>query len=616
MMKVIVTVAGLLATLSQAWGDEGPPSPARPNFLWLTWEDASPHLGCYGDAYAQTPVLDRLAARSILYRNAFTTSGACTPSRTCLFTGTYPTSYGTQHAYSQAKLPDGVSCFSAYLRAAGYYATNNAKTDYSFPVPKDAWDKSSGTADWKNRPLGKPFFAVFNYGGTHQSKTFAVEPPAKSTGNNLPLPPYHPDTPWTREVWRHYHRLITAGDAWVGKHLEELKAAGLADNTIVFFTSDHGAGLPRGKTTLYELGMRVPLIVHIPKRWQHLTTNQPGSVTDQLVSFVDFGPTVLQMAGVDLPSHLQGRTFLGAKADQPRRYVYGVRDRFGAYCQTVRVVRGKRYKYFRNYRPGEPLFPYNPYHDKMPVLQEWRRLDREDKLAAVPRRVLRTPRPREELYDVTVDSHELKNLAASPEHKTVLDRMRAAHLDWSRRTRDLGLMPEADMFRRAGGEPPFDAARRDRWPLERIRQAADTAGSQEASTVELRSLLADEDPAVRYWGVWGVNRKCDINPPRAENDARLVQLNDALGDIWPSVRIEAARGLSRYRAHRAAAIETIIETSMAPNKPLQLRGMLALQALGPDAASAHTHAARLATSKDLFTRWVAGQVVKNIAASP
>lgn len=171
------------------------------------------------------------------------------------------------------------------------------------------------------------------------------------------------------------------------------------------------------------------------------------------------------------------------------------------------------------------------------------------------------------------------------------------------------------MFRRAGGEPPFDAARRDRWPLERIRQAADTAGSEDASALEIRKLLADEDPAVRYWGVWGMNRNCDVNPPRAEHDARLVHLNDALGDNSPSVRIEAARGLSRYPTHRAAAIETIIETSKVPNKPLQLRGLLDLQALGPDAAPAHTQVARLATSQDLFTRWVAEQVLRNIAAS-
>ena len=587
----------------------------RPNFLWLTWEDASPHLGCYGERYARTPNLDRLAASGILYHNAFTTAGGCSPSRTCLYTGTYPTSFGTQNVYPRVKLPPGVSCFTADLRRAGYYCSNNEKTDYGFPVPGDAWDESSHKAHWQHRKSGQPFFAVFNFVGTHQSFNFSEQSalpfirdlPADllRKESDLSLPAYHPDTPETRRCWWRYHHLITAGDRWVGEKLAELERAGFSDDTIVFFTSDHGAGMPRGKTTLYDLGLHVPLIVRIPEKWKHLATSPPGSEEKRLVSFVDLGPTVLHMAGLELPEHMQGRPFLGRQPDKPRDYVFAARDRFGSYCQTIRAVRDKRYKYMRNYRPGEPLFPWNPYHEQIPVLQEMRRLAAAGELSGVPRRILETPRPAEELYDTENDPHEVNNLANSAEHRAVLQRMRAAHLQWTRRTGDLGLVPEAEMVARAGELSPRDAARRGEYPLERIRAAAVAADEGPSALPRLYELASDSDSAIRWWAVFGLIRLGDTS------EKTHAVLEQAATDESREVRVAAACGLCRL-GRDDLGIATLKNTVLTDNHAVRLRSLLVLEEIGNRARPALDVVRPLKQSEAIFVRWVAERVESNI----
>ena len=266
----------------------------------------------------------------------------------------------------KAQLPPEVKPFSIYLREQGYYCTNNSKTDYQFKHPKETWDSSGGKGHWKNRTDPKqPFFSVFNFGGCHESG-IASESKYKSVTSKLSpserqdpaelttLPPYYPDTPAVREDWKRNYELITALDHWVGEHLAALEKEGLTDNTIVMFWSDHGVGLPRAKRWLYDSGTRVPLIVHLPEKFRKDKQGTPGTVTDQLVSSIDFGPTVLSLAGLPIPEAMQGRPFLGPKTAPARDYVYGARDRMDERYDIIRMVRNKRFKYIRNYGRSKP----------------------------------------------------------------------------------------------------------------------------------------------------------------------------------------------------------------------------------------------------------------------
>ena len=431
----------------------------RPNILWISLEDTSPDLGCYGDKYAVTPNIDRLAAQGCRYTNVFTHAGVCAPSRSGLITGMYPTSIGTQYMRCKGVPPTYVKCFTEYLRAAGYYCTNDNKTDYNFDAPLTAWDDTKKGAHWRNRPTKEtPFFAVINLTQTHESQIRLPERQLEARRETLspdelhdpakaPLPPYYPDTPVVRRDMANCYDNVTFTDKEVGRILQRLDDDGLAESTIVFFWGDHGRGLPRGKRWIYDSGIHVPLVIRWPGKLE------PGSTSDELVAFVDFAPTLLSLAGLEIPSHFQGQAFLGAKKASPREYVYAARDRMDETLDIIRAVRDKRYKYIRNYRPDLPYSQPIAYMDEMPTMKEWRRLAAAGKLAGAQTIFFRPTKPVEELYDTAADPHEIKNLAANPKYADVLARLRAAHERWRRDTPDLGLIPEADLneSRRPGG---------------------------------------------------------------------------------------------------------------------------------------------------------------------
>lgn len=448
-----MAASALSQTVARGQPDE------RPNILWISCEDTSPDLGCYGDPYAITPNLDKLAGESALYTNAFTVAGVCAPSRSGIITGMYPTSIGTHHMRCKGVPPPYVKCFTEYLRAAGYYCTNNVKTDYQFDAPVTAWDESSRQAHWRNRVEGQPFFSVFNITVTHESQirakderffanTKALTPEQRHDPARANLPPYYPDTPVTRKDWARYYDIVTAMDIRVAERLKELEEDGLADNTIVFFWADHGRGLPRGKRWIYDSGIHVPLIIRAPGKVD------PGRARDDLVSFIDLGPTLLSIAGVEIPSYMQGQAFLGDQAARPREYIFAARDRMDETYDIIRCVRDKRYKYIRNFEPEKPYAQHIAYMDQMPTIQEWRRLAAEGKLEGPQKLFFQPTKPPEELYDITTDPHEVNNLADSPPHQQALGRMRKALERWMEETGDLGLIPEPELWeqRRPGGK--------------------------------------------------------------------------------------------------------------------------------------------------------------------
>ena len=542
----------------------------RPNILFLSFEDSSPMLGCYGDPHAITPNCDKLAGEGVRYAQAHTVAGVCAPSRSGMITGMYPTTLGSSHMRSSVKLPPGVRCYPAYLRDAGYYCTNNAKTDYNFPVPKDAWDEVSNKAHWKNRKPGQPFFAVFNQEVTHESRyprrgaeheadVQRLTPaqrldPAKLTT----LPPYYPDTPEARRDWANVYECLTAMDYWLAGHLQAIDDAGLAEDTIVFAWGDHGVGLPRAKRWLYESSTHVPLIIRIPGKFRTAGQGQPGTVDAQLVSMIDLAPTVLNLAGVALPEQFQGRAFLGSALTPARRYIHGARDRMDERYDMVRMVRDGRYRYIRNYEPEKPYAQYMNTAEQGITMRELRK-----GYPAAAKQFMAAAKPAEELYDVAADPHELRNLAKDPKHRAALGRLRQEHERWALETRDLGLIPEPELVAR-------EKKLGSRYAILRQPGAADLMK-------RLRNpQAADPDPAVRYW---------------AARRGATQLVNDPV----PIVRIAAAQ--------RAKAIAVLVPFLEDPEEWTSLAAAQALDELG-EAARPALPALQKALAKEDQNRYV------------
>ncbi|MFR9649795.1 MAG: sulfatase [Rikenellaceae bacterium] len=452
LISAISPLAGVAADKSSAASE----LPQHPNILWISTEDCSQRWGCYGDDVAQTPTIDRLAAQGIRYDNAFTTAAISSPVRAGIITGMYQTSIGCHNmrtiTYMRGEQitpyngvpPHYVKAFTEYLRNGGYYCTNRVKTDYQFAaattVPESIWDETSAEAHFKNRSdKSQPFFAVFNFEGTHEGRSFR-NIPVETDINSVEVPPYYMDEPTTRTVIARHYDNIAAYDEYVANLLEELEADGELDNTIIFLWGDHGDGFARGKRWLYDSGTHIPLVVYIPGR-------EGGEVSDRLISSIDFGPTVLSLAGVDVPTHMQGQPFLGSQDRGEREYIYAARDREDESYDMVRAVRDKRYLYIRNFYPNQPYVGYVPYRNGSPIIQDLYRAYAEDRLNEVQSLWFAKTRPAEELYDVESDPHNINNLAREAEYAPILKKMRELQSEWSAQTNDMGLRNEEDLYR-------------------------------------------------------------------------------------------------------------------------------------------------------------------------
>lgn len=519
----------------------------RPNILWVTIEDSSPTLGCYGDVYANTPNIDAFAERGVRFTRAFATTGVCATARSSLILGMPSSSAGSQHMRSTVTLPEDVHPFPRYLRDAGYFCTNNLKTDYNFPVPDGVWDQNGKTAHWRNRAPGQPFFSVFNSMTPHESRirsrwalTEGLKPEQRHDPAKANLPSYLPDTPETRADWARYHDLLTRVDTFeLPKILGQLEEDGLAEETIVFFFSDHGVGLPRAKQFIFDSGMQVPLIVYYPKKWEHLAPAKTGSTYDELVSFIDFAPTVLEMAGVTAPDYMQGKTFDQIGKTSGKRYVYGTRDRMDERIDLSRTVRGEHFKYHRNYMPFLPHFPWLEYMEKLDTSKELRRLAAAGGLSDGLAYFMGPDKSLEELYDIEKDPDELNNLAGNPRYAKELRRLRAAHFDWVRRSVDTGLIPEQMLRDLSKGTSEYEYARSGDYPIEDCIKVARLMEKGEEGFSKLSAALGDLYPAVRYWAAVGLS---NLGPKAADAAEKLEK---ALYDPYSDVAIVAAEALCR-----------------------------------------------------------------------
>ncbi len=553
------------------------PTVKRPNILWIVSEDNSPLLGAYGDAFATTPNLDHLATEGVLYENAFATAPVCAPARSTLITGVYPTAMGTQHMRSTYPIPDElIRFFPKYLRENGYYTTNNAKKDYNTADQPEAWDESGYKATYKNRKPGQPFFAVFNTNITHESSLHTSIPndSLHHDPEKVPIPPYHPATPAMKHDWAQYYDKIEMMDEKVGEMLQELKDAGLADSTIVFYYSDHGGALGRSKRFMYESGLHIPLIIRFPSMYASLAPGKPGSRTDRMVTFVDFAPTVLSLAGIDIPAYMQGKAFLGKQQASPQQYAFAFRGRMDERIDMSRSVRDKQYRYIRNYMPHRIYAQYLEYLWRAPSMPSWEDAYRKGETNKAQSAFWQT-KPAEELYDVAADPHNIHNLAEDQAYRQVMNRMREANQQWEFEVKDVGFLPEAMIGETAKKTTLYDYARSGQYHLKDIMETADMASAGEVSYLdEIIKKLQSSDPAVRYWAATG----CTILGKQAA-PAREA-LKPLLKDKEVVVRIAAAEALYQL-GEKKQPLATLEDALSNDSKMARLQALNVLENMKP-----------------------------------
>ena len=457
---------------------------AKPlNILWLVAEDLSPYIPSFGDSTVQTPNLSRLAAEGIRYTNVYSISGVCSPSRAAIATGMYPSGVGAHHMRTlfqqpaakemgvinyECVLPPEVKMVSQIMRENGYYCTNNSKKDYQFHPGRMAWDESSIYAHWRNRPEEKPFYSVFNFNVTHESNMWNIAykpydiknfPPERNNPDwrkelkekekplfveedlKVNIPPYLPETDLVKKDVRRMYSNIIEMDKHVGRILKQLEDDGLLDHTIIVWYTDHGGPLPRQKRLLYDSGLNVPMIIRYPDQ------RKAGEIDDQLISFIDFAPTLLSMASVKPPEYIQGKAFAGAyKVSSKRKYIHAAADRFDEKYDRIRAVRDQRFKYLKNFNTNQGYYLPLAYREKMATMQELLRLREEGKLNEIQKLWFRDSKPEEELFDTQNDPHELNNLAADPAYVEKLKELKNECTRWMKEIDDKGHIPEVELI--------------------------------------------------------------------------------------------------------------------------------------------------------------------------
>jgi N-sulfoglucosamine sulfohydrolase len=557
----------------------------KPNFLWISNHDSSAwNYGCYGDRFADTPNIDRLAAEGVRYTNAFTAGPICSPSRTSIYTGMHPTTLGTHHHRSAILRPPGVELLNKMLADSGYTCTE-PDGDINLYVSREEHNQYLSPSEfWESRPEGKPFFLYHKLGSSHAS-VFKLTPDEARTQRSalleddelhdpkdVPVPSFVPDTPLFRERMALFYDALTNVDKQVGEILERLESEGERENTVVVFWGDHGTGYPRGKIHAYDDGLRIPLIIRFPEKYQHLAPKSPGATVDDLVLHMDLCATTLHLAGVPVPYHLHSQKLCGSERDEPRDFVCGARDRLDNSPEMIRTIRTKQYRYTRNFLPHQPyasFYPDGGFFASIPTegtkerdFWETSCLPGEQKIhdpdgvflmygppvmireQGLPGRYQEYPvwqerKPVEELYDTQNDPEAIRNLADDPTFDEVKEALREKLFGWMIETEDLGLIEETEIVLRAAG---YDGVSREVGVqcdnFARILETADLARLGEPGRKALMGRLDDPDSAVRYWAVTGLST-FDF-----DNKA-IERLKPLLDDESISVCLAAADYLTR-----------------------------------------------------------------------
>ncbi len=561
----------------------------QPNILWITCEDLSPILGCYGDRVANTPNIDLFAQNAVRFTNAYASAPICTPARSSLITGVYASSMGTHHLRGVVPKSDKIKCFTEFLRERGYYCTNNVKEDYNFITPEEAWDESSDSAHWRNRKPEQPFFSVFNFMVTHQSQTrygieklneinSTLDEKDRINPDDVEIPPYYPDTPIVRNNIASLYTQVHIMDKKFQEIINQLEEDGLRENTIIFFYSDHGTGLPRGKGYLHDTGIKVPLIIEFPEKYKHYSPAKAGAFSDELVNFIDFPPTVLSLTGIDPPKYMQGNPFLGQYRKNSNDYVISIRDRRDEVLMFSRSIRTDKYHYIRNFLPHRPRMQRNFYSEITPIRQELRRLDNLGLLQSNEDWLMEDSVPVDELYDTETDPHELNNLAQEAEHLEIMELLKRNLFSWMVETKDLGLVPEYEMIEKSKGGAPYDTFSGNFDPKP-ILDLVDKIGRGKQHIDSFNFALQSSNPVYRYWGATGL---AALGQNAAESKELL---QSTLNDPVPYVRFAASEAICNIGYPRQG-VEILSKGLDSESVVNQLHASQILMAVGKNAAFA------------------------------
>lgn len=484
----------------------------KPNIVWISSEDNSKHfLRLFDEHGAPAPNIEQMADQGVVFSHAFSNAPVCSVARSTLISGCYAPRIGAQfhRKYHKVPMPGDLKMFPAYLREVGYYTTNNAKEDYNIIKSEDVWDESSNKASWRNREDGQPFFHVQNIGITHESSLhFDMEEMKNTTPRTDPeqvfVPPIHPDTELFRYTYATYHDKIMKMDERVGEILDRLEEDGLMDETIVFYFGDHGGVLPGSKGYLYETGLHVPLVVYVPEKYEKLAKVKQGSAVSDFVSFVDFGATVLNLAGVKVPEEMDGQSFLG-KGTRPGKQkrdqlTFSYADRFDEKYDLVRSVRAGEYKYIRNYQPYNIDALQNNYRYRMLAYIEWREMYHKGQLTDEQARFFEK-KPAEALYNVAEDPYELNNLADDPGYAKVKNELRETLVDQITSMPDLSFYPESYLAEHALNDPVRFGSERKEEISELVAVADLALLSFDEAEEELLIALDSDNEWKRYWAL-------------------------------------------------------------------------------------------------------------------
>jgi arylsulfatase A-like enzyme len=575
---LLAGAAGLAVSAgSAAPTAQGAARPRPPNILWLVSEDNAPFIGAYGDKLAHTPVIDGLAKRGLLYLNAYANAPVCGVSRFGILTGVYAESCGpAEHFRAKARHPPALQGYPMYLRRAGYYCTNNAKTDYQSDIdPCSLWDENSTRAHWRNRTADAPFMAVFNFGSTHASTAEHLTP-GRVKPADVRVPAYLPDTPDVRADLSSYYNRMEIMDGELGERLAELEADGLAKDTIVFYYSDHGGGpMPRAKRFCYQEGLRVPLIVVVPPKYAHLASAPMGSTIDSIVTFIDLAPTVLALAGIEKPPQMAGAAFLGVDRRSDAHYAFGARNRLNENIDFTRTVTDGRFRYLRNYMPNRVLGEHDGMAWNVRSWQDYERNYLARKLNPAQARFFE-PKPYEELYDLVSDPDEVRNLADAPEHLARLNELRAALDSHIVEVNDNGFIPEGSALE------GYEASRvPGAYPLRRVMDIAAAAARRDATQIPVfQKGLTDANEVVRYWSAQGL-----LMLGEKAREAREV-LRSGIKDPSSAARIVVAEALAGLGETRVGIPVLVSLLDMSPSMAVKLQALNALRGLPPHSIEA------------------------------
>jgi len=526
----------------------------KPNILWVTIEDTSPQfIGCYGNNDASTPVIDRLANEGVRFTNAFSTGTVCSPSRSCIITGVKTYKTGTGNHRSNYPVPEYIKGFPYFLQKEGYYTTNNAKTDYNVAKPqqfiKEAWNESSNQAGWWNRKPGQPFFAVFNYNDSHQSRTMTqpyewylenvldkLSEKERIGDNDFEMPPFYNDSPEMRKQFARVYNSIKLTDNKIGELLARLENDHLKDSTIIFFYADHGEGEPRGKTNGINLGYRVPFVIWFPEMYKHLSPwGTGGIVTDELIDFEDLAPTLISLIGGTVPDYLTGRVLMGNNRSLPVDHLILSADRSDNGIDMVRSVTDGKYVYSRNYLPFMPEVRYIRYMEIGEIKQQMRKEFAENRLNPLQKSLFEE-RPAEFLFDIEKDIWETKNLVDDPDYKSQLEKMRRQLKSEMVESRDVLLLPEYEIGLISKTTNPYEYRLDNKnFPVAEIFDAATLSGFREKVTAQQIKLLDHSNKIVRYWAIIGLRSQTSDNIK-----PYYSKILDAMEDDYHPVSITAS----------------------------------------------------------------------------